>query len=163
MKTAAEYAAEVDQLLSEAMQPGCPESNWLTQMAQVRATQQGAAATLEASAASRVAAEMARLDAATRCTAETGQDMDRHEDSEAGDVHECSLPMRHDGPHYCPVCALRWPDEEDQYAPFYCSLEWVDEEAVIQTGKHNGKPHRCAYPVGHEEDDPHCCHCGSEL
>lgn len=67
-----------------------------------------------------------------------------------------------------------WPDAamemEDQYAPYYCSREWVDEEAVIPSQvdgpdarAHDGKPHRCVHPAGHEHEEPHYCHCGAEL
>jgi hypothetical protein len=62
-----------------------------------------------------------------------------------------------------------WPEAakamEDQYAPYYCSREWVDEEAAIpsaEPGHTDGKPHRCAMAHPHP-DDPHYCHCGSEL
>jgi hypothetical protein len=62
-----------------------------------------------------------------------------------------------------------WPEAakelEDQYAPYYCSREWVDEEAAIpgnEPGHTDGKPHRCVMAHPHP-DDPHYCRCGSEL
>lgn len=64
---------------------------------------------------------------------------------------------------------LMGPTPEDQarldaLAPkpgYFCRTEWdvIDGDA---TG-HDGKPHRCVHPAGHEHEEPHYCRCGAEL
>jgi hypothetical protein len=151
--TSREYAAKAEYLVDEVPE-GAAETiaaNWIA-TAQVYATLAVAAATIESTTPPN------DLDLA--CPATTERELYRHEDAEAGDVHDCVRYRGHITPHRCRVCAYEWPTEQQEQAAqrFYCQHEWEAE----------GRPllhpvHRCASAVHEGQIRPHLCACGSEL
>jgi hypothetical protein len=154
MKSAAEYAEMAETILD-------PPTNERLLIGFVYATLAGAAATLEA-ARMRITAEASRLlDALTAPNPDA-----------LGVCPGCGCEANVDRGEDGPVCE-EYPSCKAQIAKptlSYCQREWTDDEAQIPRqhagghGVHTAPSlHRCAYTAGHEKEEPHYCHCGSEL